>query len=43
MTDFRYPPDSDTLLAHMFFTCMLVTSSEKRQGGVDFGANPISF
>tara|TARA_Y100001963_G_scaffold156382_1_gene249833 strand:+ start:11682 stop:12758 length:1077 start_codon:yes stop_codon:yes gene_type:complete len=43
MTDFRYPPDSDTLLAHLFFTGMLVTSSEKRQGGVDFGANPISF
>lgn len=43
MTDFRYPPDSDTLLAHLFFTGMLVTSSENRQGGVDFGANPIAF
>ena len=43
MTDFRYPPDSDTLLAHLFFTGMLVTSSESRQGGVDFGANPIAF
>ena len=43
MTDFRYPPDSDTLLAHLFFTGMLVTSSENRQGGVDFGLNPISF
>ena len=43
MTDFRYPPDSDTLLAHLFFTGMLVTSSESRQGGVDFCANPIAF
>ena len=44
MTDFRYPPDSDTLLAHCFFTSMFTASSIGRQGAVDFGAgNPAVF
>jgi len=36
MTPFRYPPDSDTLLAHCFFTSMLTNSSQARQGCTDF-------
>ena len=43
MTPFRYPPDSDTLLAHCFFTCMLSSSSLSRHGVTDFSGGNVQF
>jgi len=36
MTDFMTPPNADTILAHCYLSCMLVTASEGRQGCSDF-------
>jgi hypothetical protein len=36
MTDFMTPPNSDVIMAHTYFTCMLTASSLARQGATDF-------
>ena len=36
-TAFLTPPNSDVILSHLYFTAMLTTSSEGRQGCTDFG------
>ncbi len=36
MTDFMTPPNSDVIMAHQYFTCMLTASSLARQGVTEF-------
>ena len=36
MTDFMTPPNADTILAHCYLSCMLVSASNGRQGCSDF-------
>ena len=36
MTDFMTPPNSDVIMAHQYFTCMLTASSLARQGVTNF-------
>ena len=36
MTDFMTPPNSDVIMAHQYFTCMLTASSLARQGITTF-------
>ena len=36
MTDFMTPPNSDVIMAHTYFTCMLTASSLARQGVTEF-------
>jgi len=40
MTDFMTPPNSDVIMAHQYFTCMLTASSLARQGITTFTGTP---
>jgi hypothetical protein len=43
MTDFMTPPNSDVIMAHQYFTCMLVASSIARQGITTFAGGVVQF